>query len=310
MLCKSAFQTVIRHLHGIGKQGTKECCKLAVGAKGRIPSPLWWWRRPPQHAHRAAALTIAILQVSLVGQLLAIPDPVIATLQVVLAIGTAYFLIDLRWMLSVQAFGIACWLAATRLVEPTAQWQIAHFVTLVGYGAAASGYFGMNKIYRLSRENEELGEEAQKAASALRVSEERLRNAQRIAQVGSFEWDLETDVVFWSDEQYRLLGWKPEEIPLDSAFLLQTIHADDRGAVVKAVDDSLDRLATVIHSPERIQGIWHGSTRRCREAGQRPRSWRTNRARCPRPRTRRSSTRPPWTRPSVATPRPRSCIAV
>jgi len=41
---------------------------------------------------------------------------------------------------------------------------------------------------------------------SLRASERRLVEAQRVARIGSWEWDLATDVITWSDEHYRLFG--------------------------------------------------------------------------------------------------------
>ncbi len=48
-----------------------------------------------------------------------------------------------------------------------------------------------------------------RAANALKASEARLREAQSLAHIGSWEWDLVTDDLFWSDEIYRIWGWDP-----------------------------------------------------------------------------------------------------
>src|SRR5438874_13569750 len=42
------------------------------------------------------------------------------------------------------------------------------------------------------------------AEDAVKHSESRLAEAQRVARVGSWEWDLATRQVYWSEEQYRL----------------------------------------------------------------------------------------------------------
>ena len=39
--------------------------------------------------------------------------------------------------------------------------------------------------------------------------EARLAEAQRVAHIGSFEWDIQTDKVIWSDELYRIYGMEP-----------------------------------------------------------------------------------------------------
>lgn len=41
---------------------------------------------------------------------------------------------------------------------------------------------------------------------ALRASEARLRDVERLGQIGSCSWDAVTDIVTWSDELYRILG--------------------------------------------------------------------------------------------------------
>ncbi|MGE4608382.1 MAG: PAS domain-containing protein, partial [Myxococcota bacterium] len=204
---------------------------------------LWWWHRPMEHAHRNAALIIASVQLTILGLLFVIPDPVLATLQVIVAVGAAFFLIDLRWMLSVQAFGIAGWLVAFSLYEPTLQWQLSGLIVLAGYTASGAFYLGrvksMDRIRQLTRESEGLDAEAQKSAKALRASEARLRNAQRIAHMGSYEWDIDSNKLHWSDEHYRIFGWEPGETAIDNALFFGKVHPDDRDALAEAVAETL-----------------------------------------------------------------------
>lgn len=47
------------------------------------------------------------------------------------------------------------------------------------------------------------------ADQALRQSEAELSEAQRVAKVGSWQWDTETDTVTWSEELYRIAGLDP-----------------------------------------------------------------------------------------------------
>src|SRR5678815_5393219 len=44
------------------------------------------------------------------------------------------------------------------------------------------------------------------AEEALRERREQLSEAQRVAKVGSWEWDAATDVVTWSEEMFRIMG--------------------------------------------------------------------------------------------------------
>ena len=47
------------------------------------------------------------------------------------------------------------------------------------------------------------------AAAALRRSELLLAEAQQIAHIGSWNWDLQSNAIEWSDEHYRIFGLRP-----------------------------------------------------------------------------------------------------
>ena len=53
--------------------------------------------------------------------------------------------------------------------------------------------------------------ERKKAEEKLRRSEERLAEAQKIAHIGNWEWDMAANEVWWSDETYRIFGLKRQE---------------------------------------------------------------------------------------------------
>ncbi len=55
--------------------------------------------------------------------------------------------------------------------------------------------------------------ERKQAENELLLSEENLAASQAIAHVGSYFWDLEKDLMMWSDELYRILGLAPHEFP-------------------------------------------------------------------------------------------------
>ena len=64
----------------------------------------------------------------------------------------------------------------------------------------------------------------------LREARQRLAEAQSIAHIGSWEWDLEEDEMRWSDELHRLLG-VPLERRLGYEAFLDLVHPDDRARV-------------------------------------------------------------------------------
>jgi PAS domain S-box-containing protein len=75
----------------------------------------------------------------------------------------------------------------------------------------------------------------ERTADALRESERRLSEAQRLARIGSWEWDLAADRGTWSDEHFRLLGVEPGTLPPSYALMLERMHPDDRAAHQAAV---------------------------------------------------------------------------
>ena len=75
--------------------------------------------------------------------------------------------------------------------------------------------------------------EQRSSREALRASERRLAEAQRIAHLGSFEFDPLTGRSVWSDELYRILDLDPHEQPADPLFA-SMVHPDDRAAVGRA----------------------------------------------------------------------------
>ncbi len=74
---------------------------------------------------------------------------------------------------------------------------------------------------------------------ALRESEKRYERSQEIAHLGSWELDVAAGQLTWSDEVYRIFGFKPQEfVPTYEGFLT-AVHPDDRDAVDAAYRSSL-----------------------------------------------------------------------
>ncbi len=74
---------------------------------------------------------------------------------------------------------------------------------------------------------------------ALRRSEQSLANAQRIAQIGSWDLDLVTDRLDWSQETYRIFGRHADLFRPSTDVFYDMIHPEDREIVQAAVDRAL-----------------------------------------------------------------------
>ena len=78
------------------------------------------------------------------------------------------------------------------------------------------------------------------AERALRRSEEHLAEAQQVAHLGNWVWDIVADTITRSDEVYRIFGRKPQSfVPIYESDFLQAVHPDDREKVTTAVGDAL-----------------------------------------------------------------------
>ncbi|HHT9136539.1 MAG TPA: diguanylate cyclase domain-containing protein [Candidatus Wunengus sp. YC60] len=77
------------------------------------------------------------------------------------------------------------------------------------------------------------------AEDSLKKSEVRLANAQRIAHIGSWERDIVTNKLYWSDETYRILGLTPQSIGFTYETYLNFVHPEDREFVKKSVLEAL-----------------------------------------------------------------------
>jgi diguanylate cyclase (GGDEF)-like protein len=75
-----------------------------------------------------------------------------------------------------------------------------------------------------------------------------LKEAQSIAHFGSWEMDLRTEDIYWSDEIYRIFGLKPQSIKVTKDIFLSFVHPDDRQKVVDIYNKSLEnKTAYKVH---------------------------------------------------------------
>jgi len=119
-------------------------------------------------------------------------------------------------------------------------------------------------------------------------SRENMARAQHVAALGSFERDIVTRKVEWSDEMYRILGLEKGRIVPGYEAILELVHPDDRGRYRAAREAGVEGIATgslefriirpdgverIIqrdnelifdenHRPIRLYGIYHDVTER------------------------------------------------
>lgn len=97
----------------------------------------------------------------------------------------------------------------------------------------------MEQSQSLQAELEEANAALAEVNAKLKHSREFLEQAQRSAQLGSWEWDIPQNEVAWSDEMFRLYGYEPGSVQVSFETFLQYVHPDDRDIVRQHVEGSL-----------------------------------------------------------------------
>src|SRR5579863_4571894 len=82
-------------------------------------------------------------------------------------------------------------------------------------------------------------EEREALSRDLQESKAWLEEAQRVAHLGYWVWDLQTNQLIWSDETYRIFGLSPQEGIIDLDKVREMIHPDDRETVFRTAEEAV-----------------------------------------------------------------------
>ncbi|MCM3870340.1 MAG: PAS domain S-box protein [Pyrinomonadaceae bacterium] len=78
-----------------------------------------------------------------------------------------------------------------------------------------------------------------RSEESLKQSETRMSEAQRIAHLGSWEWDVREDRTHFSEELYRIFGLQPHELGTSNESITTHIHPEDQPVVARGVAQAL-----------------------------------------------------------------------
>jgi diguanylate cyclase (GGDEF)-like protein/PAS domain S-box-containing protein len=99
---------------------------------------------------------------------------------------------------------------------------------------ALRGYDDLQRILALASSNERLESEVRERTAALSESNRTLQRnkalleeAQRIASIGNYEWNLADGKMEWSDQVYQILRVSPQEVEPNLEALLERILVED-----------------------------------------------------------------------------------
>ena len=94
---------------------------------------------------------------------------------------------------------------------------------------------------------------------------ERFKRSQYFARIGTWDWEVDTDRLYWSDAIYGMFGFKIGEITPSYALFCSCVHPDDR---TKVREGELRCLETGENHDEEYRVVWpDGTIRWLRETG-------------------------------------------
>jgi len=76
-----------------------------------------------------------------------------------------------------------------------------------------------------------------KAQADQKVSEERFRRSQRVANIGTWDWNLNTGELYWSDRVPIIYGYKTEKPITTYEKFLNSVHPDDLQYVIDSINE-------------------------------------------------------------------------
>ena len=77
------------------------------------------------------------------------------------------------------------------------------------------------------------------AQQQLSVSEERFRRSQRSANIGTWDWNIKTGELYWSEQIPALFGYQEADFQTTYENFLNAVHPDDRQFVIDSVNDCI-----------------------------------------------------------------------
>jgi PAS domain S-box-containing protein len=105
-----------------------------------------------------------------------------------------------------------------------------------------------NAELELQKAHIELERKIEERTADLFKEKSRLAEAQHLAQIGNWEWDIVENKIIWSDELCRIIGLNPQEVSPSRELLMEYVHPDDKSKALKSIEDAFNGDALHTHA--------------------------------------------------------------
>ena len=111
-------------------------------------------------------------------------------------------------------------------------WLILIFGSLFTFGLAFY-------VRRVAVQKNEIEQQVVLRTAEIRNSQKRLEQAQRIAQLGGWEWEIGSGALRWSDEAFHVFGYQSQVFEPSFERFMEMVHPDDRERLNHAIEAAL-----------------------------------------------------------------------
>ena len=149
-------------------------------------------------------------------------------------------------LLIVPALSFGAWIALDVMdaAESGARYELTRRALLVAMGVSFTLLALLAAALVMAQRSAAKGARLlRRAYELMSRSEESLSRAQQIARVGSWDWNIATGELAWSDEIYRIFGLTPQQFGATYGAFLERVAPDDRERVSAAVRAAVDHAA-------------------------------------------------------------------
>lgn len=113
-------------------------------------------------------------------------------------------------------------------------------ITSYGYVVKSSSTTVLDASIKMAFKLFESNRKLKDSTSRLEIFATHMTLAQKISMTGSFDYNIEKNEVFWSEEMFQVFGMKPQYIPLTIDEVRQRVHPDDRQIHLEQTQSIID----------------------------------------------------------------------